>query len=106
MDKLGTREWVNSLEVMLNRKLQKWDQHRKWENGEAIHLMWQWEQTIIKVDVFWEDKKELVRIKFISPRADYDFMWDGLNNKTFNKIQDRVGNLAMSIMHPPVGFDE
>ena len=99
------REWVTSLEGMLDNKLKNWDKHRKWENGEAIHLMWQWEQTIIKLDVFWEDAKEVIRLKLISPRSFYDFMWDGLNDRTFNKIQDRVGNLAMAIMHPPLGFD-
>lgn len=94
------REWVISLEEMLTNKLKKWDKHRKWENGEAVHLLWQWEQTLIKLDIFWEDGKETIRLKFISPRGDHDFMWHGLSDKTFNNVQDRVGNLAMAIMHP------
>jgi hypothetical protein len=102
MQKSEMRAWLIALEGMLDNKLKKWDKQRKWENGEAVHLMWQWEQTIIKMDVFWEDKKEVVRLKYISPRVDHDFMWDGLTDKTFNKIQDRVGNLAMATMHPVI----
>lgn len=96
------RDWIASLETLVDKKLSGWDKLRKWENGEVVHLMWQWEQTIIKMDVFWEDKKEVIRLKYISPREDHDFMWDGLSDRTFNKIQDRVGNLAMRAMHPPI----
>ncbi len=102
MNKIDTKEWILSLEEMINNKLKKWDKHQKWENGEMVHLMWQWEQTIIKVDIFWEDKKEIVRLKFIGPREDHDFMYDGLTDKTFNNLQDRIGNLAMRIMHPAI----
>ncbi len=102
MDKASMREWVISLETMVGNKLSKWDKHRKWENGEAVHLMWQWEGTITKLDIFWEDAKEVVRLKFMGPREDHDFMYDGLTDKTFNKVQDRIGNLAMSVMHPAI----
>lgn len=96
------REWVSSLEMMLDNKLRKWRKYDKWENGETVQLRWQFEQTHLHLDVFWQDKKETIRLKFTSPRGDHDFMWHELNEKTFNKIQDRVGNLAMSIMHPPI----
>ncbi len=102
MDKAGMREWVISLEEMMTNKLKTWDKHRKWENGEAVHLLWQWEQTLIKLDVFWEDKKETVKLYFLNPRQTHEFMWHGLTDKTFNNVQDRVGNLAMSVMHPPI----
>lgn len=102
MDKTGMRDWIMSLEGMVDQKLIRWDKQRKWENGEVTHLMWQWEATLIKLDIFWEDKKEAIRLKYISPREDHDFMYDGLNDKTFNKVQDRVGNLSMSAMHPPI----
>src|SRR5262245_46323668 len=101
MEKSTMREWILSPEEMIDAKLRKWDKQKKWENGEAVHLLWQWEQTLIKLDIFWQDKKEAVRLKFLSPREDHDFMWDGLSEKTFNKIADRIGNLAMRIMHPP-----
>jgi len=100
--KIAMREWVCSLEEMLTNKLKKWDRQRKWENGEAVHLLWQWEQTLIKLDIFWEDGKESVRLRYINPRGGHDFTWHGLNDKTFNHVQDRVGNLAMATMHPPI----
>ncbi len=106
MDKANAREWIISLEAMIDNKLKKWDKQRKWENGEVIHVMWQWEQTIIKLDIFWEDKKETVRLKYISPREDSDFMYDGLRDKTFNNVQDRIGNLSMRAMHPPIDPDD
>jgi hypothetical protein len=106
MDKAGSRKWIIALEEMLNNKLKKWDKHRKWENGEVVHILWQWEHSLIKLDIFWEDRKETVRLKLVSPRTDHDFMWHGLNDTTFNKIQDRVGNLAMGIMHPPIDPDQ
>ncbi len=87
---------------MIANKLKTWDRDRKWENGEGTHLLWKWEGTLIKLDIFWQDKKEAVRLKFIGPREDQDFMFDGLTNKTFNKVQDRVGNLCMRAMHPPI----
>lgn len=102
MNKMDKNDWVASLEGMLATKLKKWDRHRKWENGEVIHLLWQWEHTLIKLDIFWQDNKETVRLKFVSPRGDHDFMWHGLSDQTFNKIQDRVGNLSMATMHPAI----
>ncbi len=94
------QDWTAGLESMVDNKLKKWDKHRKWENREAIHYLWQWEHTLIKIDVFWRDQKETIRLKYTSPREDHDFMWHGLDLLTFNKIQDRVGNLAMTTMHP------
>lgn len=102
MDKAGMRDWVVSLEGMIHAKLKRWDKHRKWENGESVHLLWQWEHVLIKLDIFWEDGKETVRLKFLSPRGDHDFMFHGLDDRTFGKIEDRIGNLAMGAMYPPV----
>ena len=96
------REWVLSLEEMLINKLKKWEHHRKWENGEDVHLLWQWEQTLIKLDIFWHNGEESVRLRCTGPRNSHDFLWHGLTDKTFNKIQDRVGNLAQVTMHPPI----
>jgi len=102
MNKIDMREWVASLEVMLDNKLKKWHKFAKWENGENVQLRWQYEQTHIQLDVFWENGVETVRLKYLSPRGDHDFMWHGLTDKTFNRIQDRVGNLAMTTLHPPI----
>ncbi len=103
MNKQDMREWVASLEEMIDNKLKKWEKHKKWENGkEPIHLMWQWEQTLIKLDIFWKIENETIRFKIIGPNKNYDDMLFGLTDKTFNYIQDRIGNLAMNIMYPPI----
>lgn len=96
------REWVASLEGIVDNKLRKWRKENPIENGEAVHLRWQFEQTHIQIDIFWEDRKETVMLKLIGPRSSHDFMWHGLDDKTFNKVMDRVGNLAQVVMYPPV----
>lgn len=96
------RDWVCSLEEVLDKKLKKWKKENKIENGEAVHLRWQYEQTHVQIDIFWEDKKETVSLKYLSPRANHDFLWHGLDEKTLNKVMDRVGNLAQITMHPPI----
>lgn len=103
MDKYNMREWVASLEEMVDIKLKKWRKENKIENGEAVHFRWQWEQTHIQMDIFWEDGKETLKLEYLSPRTSHSFMWHGLSNSTFNHVQDRVGNLAQAAMHPPIG---
>lgn len=96
------REWVIELEEMIARKLQTWDRHKKWENGSVIHLLWQWEQTLIKVDIFWHDGQEAVRLRYIAPSVDHDFIWNGLVKKTYRNVEHYVSHWAMSLMHPPI----
>jgi len=102
MDKFQMREWIASIESAIDRKLAKWKKCQRIENGEAIQLGWQFEQTHFILDVFWEDQKETVQLNFFGPRVNQRFNWHGLDDKTFNKIVDRVGNLAQVTMHPPV----
>lgn len=102
MDKVTMRDWLASLEAMVDKKLVKWDKHRKWENGENVHFLWQWEQVLIKLDVFWEDGKETVRLRFIGPRGGQDFMWHGLINKTYRNVEHHVAHWAMLVFHPPI----
>lgn len=102
MDKIGMREWVASLEGIIDNRLRKWRKSNKIENGEAVHLAWIWEQTHINLIVFWEDKKESVSVKYMSPRIDHAYHWHGLDDRTFNKVMDRVGNLAQVTMFPPI----
>jgi hypothetical protein len=102
VDKFSMRDWVSSLEAMVDNKLKKWKKEFKIENGEAIQLRWQFEQTHIVLNVFWEDKKETVNLQYSSPRINHNFQWHGLTNKTFNKVQDRIGNLSMATMHPAI----
>lgn len=102
MDKIDMREWVASLEEIIDNKLNKWRKIPKVENGEAVQLAWQWEQTRLSMNIFWEDHKEGVNVEYTSPRTDHSFRWHGLNDKTFNKIMDRTGNLAQTTMYPAI----
>lgn len=98
------REWMCSLEEVLDNKLKKWLKESRIENGEVVQVEWQFELTHIILDVFWHDEEELVQLYYFGPRAKHLFTWHGLNDKTFNRIQDRVGNLAQVTMHPPVDY--
>lgn len=96
------REWLCSLEQIIDNKLKKWRKIPKVENGESVQFAWQWDQTRIGMNIFWEDHKELVSLSYTSPRIDHDYRWHGLSDQTFNRIMDRVGNLAQVTMHPPI----
>lgn len=102
MEKIAMREWVSSLEEIIDNKLRKWRKENPIENGEAVHLRWQFEQTHVHLDIFWQDKKETVSMKYLSPRASHEYLWHGLDDRTFNKVMDRVGNLAQVTMYPPI----
>lgn len=102
MDKFGMREWVASLEEVVDNKLKKWRKIPKVENGESVQLAWQWEQTRISMNVFWEDHKETVNLFYTSPRIDHSYRWHALSDQTFNRIMDRVGNLAQVTMYPTI----
>ena len=102
MNKIEMREWIASLDEMISNKLRKWMKQNPIENGESVRLAWQFEQTTMKLYIFWEDKKELIKLKCEGPRIDNIYLWHGLDDKTFNKVADRVGNLAQVTMHPPI----
>ena len=98
------REWVANVEKLVDDKLQKWKKDSRIENGEAVHLRWQFEQSHIIIDIFWKNHKEHVHFQFIGPRVSNRWEWDGLTEKTFNRIIDRVGNIAQIVMHPPEDY--
>lgn len=102
MQKFDMREWVCSLEEIIDNKLNKWRKVPKVENGESVQLAWQWEQARFSLNVFWEDHKETICLEYTSPRTDHSYRWHGLSDATFNKVVDRVGNLAQVAMHPPI----
>ncbi len=102
MNKIDMREWVASLEGILDNKLKKWRKHYRIEDGEAIQLEWQFEQTRMQLDIFWEDKQETILLSYTSPRIDHSYRWHGLTDKTFNKVMDRIGKLAQVTMSPPI----
>lgn len=102
MTKIDMRDWIASLEEVIDNKLNKWRKIPKVENGESVQLAWQWDQTRLSMNIFWEDQKENVNLYYGSPRTDHAYRWHGLNDLTFNKIMDRVGNLAQVAMYPPI----
>lgn len=101
MNKIDMREWVCSLEEVVDNKLKKWRKIPRVENGEAVQLAWQWEQTRLSMNVFWEDHQETLCLEYTSPRTDHSYRWHHLDDNTFNKTMDRVGNLAQVTMYPP-----
>ncbi len=102
MDKIDMREWVSSLEEVVDNKLIKWLKASKIENGASVLMSWQFEQTYFHLYVFWEDGKEAVILNYLGPWDGCNYRCSGLNNKTFNRIMDRVGNLAQIVMTPPI----
>lgn len=100
MTKIEMREWVASLEEMIDNKLKKWRKTPKVENGESVQLRWTWEQTHIQLNIFWENHQEAVHMMYLGPRMTHSYHWNGLNDKTFNMVTDRVGNLSVIAMHP------
>lgn len=96
------REWVAALEEVIDNKLKLWAKGNKIENGEAVELYYRFEQNTMGVFVFWHDNEEMVTLKCMGPRVTHSYHWNNLNNRTFNKVMDRVGNLAQMIMHPPI----
>ena len=101
MTKIEMREWVASLEEMIDNKLKKWKKHNVVQDGQAVNLQWQFEETMMMVNVLWTDKTEAVVLHCVGPMVCHRYFFDGLTDRTFNKVCDRVGNLAQSIMYPP-----
>jgi hypothetical protein len=64
-----------------------------------VHLSWQFEQTLMIVDIFWEDGDEGVNLQVLHPRHRHQFEWSGLTPETIDHVCDRVGNLAQVIMY-------
>lgn len=96
------RDWVTSIEEVIDNKLKKWRKVPKVENGEAVQLAWQWEQVRLSINIFWEDQKEMVVLSYCSPRTDHTYRWHGLSDGTFNNVMDRTGNLAQTAMYPTI----
>lgn len=96
------RDWVAALEEVIDNKLRGWKKASRIENGEVVQVEWQFEQTHIIIDIFWHDNEELVHLAYFGPRAKHNFTWHGLSDRTHNRVQDRVGNLAQVTMYPPL----
>lgn len=99
------RDWVSSLEEIIDNKLKKWKKESRIENGEVVQVEWQFEQTHIILDIFWHDGEELIHLALFSPRDKHNFTWHGLTDRTFNKVQDRIGNLLTVMLNPPLDIE-
>ena len=99
------REWVTLLEEAIDNKLRKWRKSNTVENPGAVNFQWQFEQTLMVLAIVWINNHETVTFHCIGPSACHRYIYYGLNRKTFNRVCDRVGNLAQLVMHPPVDPD-
>lgn len=102
MDKIQMREWISILEGEIDDRLKTWKKESRIENGEAVQIEWQFEQTHVLIDIFWRDGMESAHLKLFSPRSSYSFIWHGLTDQTYHRIMDRVGNLTLYMMNPPI----
>lgn len=103
MNKVDIKDWVASLEAMIDKKLAKWDKHRRWENGgDPIHFMWQWEHVIIKLDVFVMECQQGIRLRYIGPCIYEDQVLHGLTKKTFRQAEHYAAHWDILTMHPPI----
>lgn len=96
------REYVSRLETCLDRSLRLWKKIDHIEDGDAVRLSWEFELTFIIVDVFWLDGDEGVNLQISHPRQRYQFEWSGLTQETLDRLVDRVGNIAQTIMYRPL----
>ena len=101
MTKVEMREWVATLEEMIDNKLQKWKKNNVVQDGHDVNLQWQFEQTLMMINILWTDRTEAVVLHCIGPSVCHRYFFDGLTDRTFNKVCDRVGNLSQIIMYPP-----
>lgn len=106
MNKIEMRDWVSALEQVVENKLKGWKKESRIENGECVQIEWQFEQTHIIIDIFWHDHEELVKLHIFGPRVNHGFTWHGLTNRTFNKVQDRIGNMIGFILNPPLDIPD
>jgi hypothetical protein len=109
MDKLEMRNWVASLEGVIDNKLMpKWVKHNKIEEKDNVQLRWQFLQAHFQLDVFWRGDNEVVELQYLSPHTSHSYKWFKLNDDTFNEVQDRIGNIGQRAMwqyHDQKGFD-
>lgn len=91
-------DWTIELEEMVDTKLKKWKKDDPVRSVQSVQYRWQFHQTHILLDVF----KDVLHFTYHNPRAHQRFEWYGLTDETFDRVQDKVGNLAQITMHPPI----
>lgn len=99
MTKLDMREYTAKLDEMVSHSLKLWKKLTHIENGEAVSIVWQFEQALIVIDIFWKDGGEGIHLLVNSPRHSHKFTWTGLTEDTLDRLIDRIGNLAQMLMY-------
>jgi hypothetical protein len=99
MTRLEMKEYTCELEACIDRSLKLWKKLTYVENGEVVQYSWQFEQTLMIVNVFWLDGDEGVNLHIIHPRHRHHYEWSGLTDSTIDRVLDRVGNTAQTIMY-------
>lgn len=102
VNKPSVEEWVSSLEEMIDNKLRRWVKEPRLDTDDVIQYAWRWKHSRMILNVFWRDGGEGVCLQYASPRVSHEYRWHGLVNQTFNRVMDRVGNLAQTTMYPPI----
>jgi hypothetical protein len=97
MNKHEMRQYIAELETRVDMALNKWKKESRIENGEAVQIEWQYEQSHVIIDVFWEDDAESIVLQCINPRFGWRHHWKSLSKENVNRIMDRVGNFAQII---------
>ncbi len=107
MTKLEMREYLAELETLLDRMLKKWKKESRIENGKAVQVAWQFEQSHIIMDVFWRDNEEKINLFCLNPhRPIREGRWAGLTKETGKKVIDMVGNFAQIVLSEPMRMNE
>lgn len=98
MDKFQMRDYLIDLETQIDSMLKKWKKD-KIENGKVVQLTYKFEIANIILDVFWTDGHERVKLECRCANRLTEDDWEGLTDKTFDNVLDRVGNFAMVFMN-------
>ncbi len=93
------RDFISELESCVDKSLKLWKKLSHIENGEVVNIVWQFEQSLIIIDVFWKDGDEGVNLQILHPRHRHHYEWSGLSADTIYKVIDRIGNVAQLIMY-------
>lgn len=102
MDKLSMREYIAELETRIDGMLRRWKKESRIENGEAVQIEWQFEQSHIIMNVFWHDKREGINIYCLNPHLQTrEGKWKGLDKRSEKSVMDMIGNFAQIVMSMP-----
>jgi hypothetical protein len=106
MNEYDGKEFADKIEYAIDNKLKKWKKYNSIVDKKSTQMEWQFEQTRFALHIFPNDEEEMVILQFFNPIHCARWTWSGLNDKTINKIIDRMGNLAQTTMYPPRDYGD